>query len=424
MFPATSWRGVALALLLSGAVYGAHADSSPPIPVAAEAAAVSLRQWLHETVFFHPDIESAQARVDAARQRLAASGQALYNPEMELDVESSQADTYTIGVNQTIDWGRRGEAQRLVAGAALRHAEWRLRAEENSVAATLLIALADYHTRQALDRVATKGLQRLQRSARLAAERYEAGDLGQVELDLAKLNVAQARFRQAQASAERLAAREKLRALAPDSQAWPMLFTPPAPAMATDALPERVMALPSMQAARQRVLLAGEKVRLRQARQSVNPTIGLRAGREDETTLVGLNLSIPLPLRNDYQAEVAVAAAEKIEAQRQAASLYRRLSGELKAARGMFQTSRQAWLDWQESAADTLSGQVRLLERLWQAGELDTMGYLLQLNQALETRRGAIEQQGRMWRDWAVWLRASGQIRDWLQAVKKENRNE
>ena len=45
-----------------------------------------------------------------------------------------------------------------------------------------------------------------------------------------------------------------------------------------------------------------------------------------------------------------------------------------------------------------------LLDRLWQAGELNTTDYLVQLKQALDTEVSAIEQHGRMWRAWSAWL--------------------
>ncbi len=53
-------------------------------------------------------------------------------------------------------------------------------------------------------------------------------------------------------------------------------------------------------------------------------------------------------------------------------------------------------------------------DRLWQAGELNTTDYLVQLKQALDTEVSATEQRGRMWRAWADWLAASGQADQWL----------
>jgi cobalt-zinc-cadmium efflux system outer membrane protein len=55
-----------------------------------------------------------------------------------------------------------------------------------------------------------------------------------------------------------------------------------------------------------------------------------------------------------------------------------------------------------------------MLDRLWQAGELNTTDYLVQLKQALGTEASAIDQRGRMWQAWATWLAASGQADQWL----------
>jgi len=80
----------------------------------------------------------------------------------------------------------------------------------------------------------------------------------------------------------------------------------------------------------------------------------------------------------------------------------------------IYQTSRLAWKTWEASGAPSLSQRTDLLDRLWQAGELSTTDYLVQLKQALDTEVSAIEQQGRMWRAWADWLAASGQVDRWL----------
>jgi cobalt-zinc-cadmium efflux system outer membrane protein len=63
---------------------------------------------------------------------------------------------------------------------------------------------------------------------------------------------------------------------------------------------------------------------------------------------------------------------------------------------------------------------VSLLERIWQAGEMSTADYLVQLNQTLDTRTNALEVQGRLWTAWADWLVASGQADAWLGQSKAQ----
>ncbi len=128
-----------------------------------------------------------------------------------------------------------------------------------------------------------------------------------------------------------------------------------------------------------------------------------------------MNLCIPLFIRNSLRAEVDVASAELLQAERDANDLYRRSRAELEAAGLTYQISRSAWQVWESTGAVSLGGQIKLLQRLWQAGEINTTNYLVQLKQALDTRAGAIEQRGRMWQSWVDWLLASGQVDNWLQ---------
>jgi cobalt-zinc-cadmium efflux system outer membrane protein len=73
-----------------------------------------------------------------------------------------------------------------------------------------------------------------------------------------------------------------------------------------------------------------------------------------------------------------------------------------------------AWAAWEHSGQPSQSSQLALLERLWQAGELSTADYLLQLNQTLDTRTSALELRGQLWRSWFDWLAASGRFDGWL----------
>jgi len=56
------------------------------------------------------------------------------------------------------------------------------------------------------------------------------------------------------------------------------------------------------------------------------------------------------------------------------------------------------------------------LQRLWEAGELSTTDYLVQLRQTLDTKESALELRRSMWQAWFEWMSASGQIETWLGA--------
>ena len=253
--------------------------------------------------------------------------------------------------------------------------------------------------------------------AELAAQRFEAGDISQIELDLAVLAFTDARIKQATASANVAEAKQSVSSLAigsPSSE-WPAFRTElSALAVAPSEVSDLVMSLPHVRAALLRVAAASAQVDLRQRERRLDPTLTLRGGTEDDETLVGLNITVPLPSRNRYTYEVTAASAERRQAQQEASDVSRQAYARFQGAQERYQLSRTAWEDWQQTGGVSLERQTDLLWRLWEAGELSTTEFLVQLQQTLDTRESVLELREALWRAWFEWMTASGQIESWL----------
>lgn len=376
----------------------------------------ALSAWIGEVLSQNPELQAAQAAVEAAGGRLRAADQPLFNPELEFDYENSDVDTTTGGLSQTIDWTNKRGARTAVADSVQVAAKADLRSKRQRLATDLLRALANWHTADAVIRVSEKQATLMTRFARIADQRRKAGDLDQVELDLAHLAAANAAFEQANASEHLIRARQAVTALTGTAgPSWPQ-FVQLLPDIDPQQVDEdRLLAdLPSQQAALARVAAARRSVKLSIREKRPDPTIGFRAGKEDSETLTGITLSVPLFVRNTFRAEVEVANAELIQAERDATNLRQQARANLIAAAHVYRNASLAWKAWEASGAPRLSQRTDLLDRLWQAGELNTTEYLVQLKQALDTEVGATEQRGRMWRAWADWLAASGKADQWL----------
>jgi len=388
-----------------------------------DASSAALQRWLNKNVNNHPSVLAAQAAVDSAGYQLIAADKALYNPELELDKENAETNSAYIGLSQTIDWGDTRGARTEMAGSQRAAARYGFESTRRTIAAEFLSGLAEYHTSAALKALAEQGNTLMQRSAKLARQRFDAGDLGKVEVDLANLSYAQARFKLADAISQHARATQNLIALSGSANKnWPTLLPVyPDPGAQPEQVDKTVQQLPQMREILSRVKAAQANIKVQAGQGTVNPTIAIRAGKEEKDNLLGLNFSIPLQVRNNFRAEVDVANAEMIQAERESMNAYRKLKSRLEIAIISYQLSREAWISWQQSGADTLSQQIKLLERLWKAGELNTTNYLIQLTQALQTKASAIEQRGRMWTDWSEWLIASGKIEHWLYQQPANN---
>ena len=175
-----------------------------------------------------------------------------------------------------------------------------------------------------------------------------------------------------------------------------------------------MLALPEVLAARRRVDVASALVKLRKRERRPDPTVSLVGGREADDNLVGLSISIPLNVRNRFNHEVTAAVAERGQAQEIADDVLQRAHARLISASERYELSRGAWGDWERTGQTSVTSQSALLRRLWEAGELSTTEYLVQLRETLDVRESALDLRQTLWRAWFEWLWASGQVDIWV----------
>jgi len=376
-----------------------------------------LSAFVRAVVDANPQVNAARAALDASVALEGAAGRPLYNPELEIEAEDADSETRALEISQTLDWGGKRKARTAVAESERRSVEADYLAVRWQVTADLLSALASYQTESDRSALAAVRSGTMQSFAELAEQRFDAGDISQIEFDLAVLAFTDARIKQATASANVAEAKQAVSGLAVGSPPaeWPAIQTelPPLTIVPSEAS-DLVMSLPHVRAAQLRVAAAAARVDLRQRERRLDPTLTLRGGTEDDETLVGLNVTIPLPVRNRFTYEVTAASAERRQAQQQAANVSRQAYARFQGAQERYQLSRTAWEDWQRTGGVSLQRQTDLLWRLWEAGELSTTEFLVQIQQTLDTRESALELRAALWRAWFEWLTASGQIESWL----------
>ena len=177
---------------------------------------------------------------------------------------------------------------------------------------------------------------------------------------------------------------------------------------------ETLRALPALRAQQAELAATRAAIALRQRERRPDPTLALRGGHEDRDPLIGVTVSLPLFVRNDFRAEVEAASAEALAVEQRLQNRHRAARARFIASAQSYLETQRAWQQWQRVGESTLERQIRLLERTWQAGELNTTEYLVQLTQALGTREKAINLRSQLWRAWFDWLAATGQVETWL----------
>jgi len=364
----------------------------------------------------NPRALAARSALNAAQARESAADRPLYNPDLDIDYEDAGNVTKTLGLSQSIDWGDKREARTRVAALERERVVAELAGVRQELALELLTALADYHTAAELTVLAEQRRSLMQRFLSLTEQRRQAGDLGQVELDLARLADTEASLQLARLMGVQAEAEQALTTIVDAGpNGWPTLPDIPTSTLFnvadTDILLEQ---LPALRVARHQISAARAAVDLSRRERRADPTIGLRGGREASDNLIGLTFSIPLFVRNNFSAEVDAANADAIQIEQGAQNTYRTGRARLISTAQRFELGRQAWEGWLQTGQSSLESQVQLLERLWSAGELSTADYLVQIKQTLDTRTAAAELHGSLWQAWFEWLAASGRTESWL----------
>ena len=371
----------------------------------------------------HPGIAAAKAELDAAKARAKGAGRALYNPEVEAGYENAASTSTSVGISQTLDMSGKRKARTATGLADVMAAKAALELVRKSLLANVLEALAVHQSAfEHLQLTASKV--RLARDfLTLSQKRKTAGDLSESELLTARLALSQAMAEQSRAKGDLSRARERLAAIAGmPRDVWPFMVGTPQGAMLQSwsgelgQLPEMRLVRAQSDSFRTRILLA-DKMR------KADPTLGLSLGQESNglggnATLFGIRLSIPLQIRNSYSESVNAARAEAVSAEANARKMRQRVEARLNATTERYLASASAWQDWQDVGAADLDAQRTLLKTLWEAGELNAVSYLIQLNQTFDAQAAAIDLKGALWRSWFDWLDASNSATSWLEAIQ------
>ena len=390
-------------LLFALATGPATAESSP-----------ALRTLVESFLAEHPAAQAAQADLERAEAEARALGQALYNPELEFEYEDATDITKSVGISQTFDWNGKRRVRDRASGESLRAASAALAAARQELLAELLEKLSSVKVTAEATRLSKQRVVLLKEFVTLAERRYAAGDVGQSGVDLAHLALSEASMQSATLLSDAAEAESRLAALVQSpASGWPAL-----PALPRDLSAVEHKTLleqhPVLRRAAAEAAAAKANVSIAQRDSRPDPTLGLHGGQEDDDTLVRLTVSIPLFVRNTYRAEVDAANADALRAEQVYRNKQRRARGELQAAANRYRSTRSALYNWENSGQHRLKGRIALLKQLWQAGEIGTTEYLVQLQQTLDTQVSAAALRAAVWDAWIRWLSSSGQIEYWL----------
>lgn len=416
-----------VACLLYVAVAGAAPSTDPPSPLPVEAQSIvesplgnAVRAAWQES----PEIQAARADLDAARARARAAEQPLYNPSLSLDAENADVNRRTAGVSLALDLSGKRQARTSQGQAELRSSEAAYDLLRREVAARWLKAWSAAALAARQVELGGRRLELMQRFDALAAQRLKVSDISSPERDLAGLALGEAQVQQASLIGNEAVARAMLQAINGDAaNVTPTLprHLPPVSATVTPLPPEQ---RPELLKARAEQDSADAGVQVAQRARIPDPTVSLTGGQVRNGPIndrvVGISVSIPLPVLNTGRAEVDAARAQADAAAAGVRSRQLLMRAGLREARVRYDALLGAATAFRQGRAAAFEDRTALLERLWRAGEISTSDYLVQLKQSLDTALSGLELESQAWQAWFDYLTAAGRLNDWIDGRIQE----
>lgn len=365
-----------------------------------------------------PEFQAQEARIREAQYLAKGADRAIYNPELGLSYQNApEDDTYSLSLSQTIDWGDKRAAASALALTQLMLLESDIAIERSRLYAEVLQALVDQSLAQKklmfVRAQQNYGEQQLQ----IARQRAEVGDLSQTELNLMELEQASAISELALAQKALLDADTRILARFGRAE---LPFGSFADRL---ELPATEVPMPTLTSAGLQLELARLQVNQAKAQAAADPNISLNAEREGSDNKLGIGVSVPLQLRNDYSESIKAA----MEAVTAASAQYQSIEMALKQQQQQFNYSlprlKQSWLDWQQQALVAGRKAAELLGQRWRSGDLSTSDYLTSRRQLASSFQAGLELEAALYQSWLEWMGASGQLPGALPkiAVSQEN---
>lgn len=377
--------------------------------------------WFRSQISEHPDIIAAKEQMYAALSMADSLEQPLYNPELDTGYEREGRDNnYSVGVRQRLDWwGKRDtRKQQAVFGRTAARKAYELALQQKSAEA--LQALVEWNVARQESVLALQQEQQLTTLLDLVRGRQKSGDIGQVDVEMAFLGLSQKLNNAARAQARIRQAEARLQELLPD---WSVararipegLWTPGAGTDVTRWVDQH----PSVVAARAEWQVMKKRAALARLKGKAEPTVGLSAGKSTGSTIVGVTLSIPLNVRNNFNAETRAAGKQALAAEAGYRAVRRKQLAAVRASMTVLEEYRKRYERWRSLMQGRAESSGRLLEKQWQHGDLGTTEYLLALQQRNEGLVAGIELHSRFQGARIEWLLQTGQMENALMQVKR-----
>ncbi|MGI2104199.1 MULTISPECIES: TolC family protein [Shewanella] len=377
--------------------------------------------WLSMQINKHPNIIAAKEEMNAVFSNAEGNKQPLYNPELETGYErEGDANNYSIGINQTIDWWDKRETKEQQANFSLTQASKHFDFLVQEKTAQALQALITWQAAKKQAFIAQEQEKQLETILDLVKDRQKAGDLGQVDAELTFLSLSQMLNVTAKAQVQLKQAEAQVKELLQD-------WTPDKEVLPAQGLtisnyqlsPQWLQQHPLVLEAKAQWQIAKSNAQLSMLEAKADPTIGINAGKNAGDNVLGVTLSMPLNIRNNFSAQARAANQQALAAEANVHSIMRKQRFAIQSSTDTLLTYQKNYQRWQQLMDGRGKRSGDLLQKQWQSGDVSTTEYLLALQQRAEGLKAGIDLQSQFQLSQIDWLLQVGQIKTVLQQLSQ-----
>ncbi|MGB6104932.1 MAG: TolC family protein [Pusillimonas sp.] len=416
MFNSRPFFGKARPIFLAGlflVLAPVHAQTTTSAALALHeptAAPLTLAEAISLALAKNSSIAIAQRELDATRGAALQAG-LLPNPELSVQQEDFKRgrQTSTVQVTQTLELGGKRAARTAVAERVREQAAADIEQARAEVRSQVVVAFYEVLVAQERMRLAQSSLELASGDAEATGKRVQAGKVAPVEETRAKVARAAAQAELAQAEGNLRSSRQKLFSLWGDMSHSATLLVGtlglPGEGLADEVVFARMTSSPVLKRARLELDRAQAAVELERSRRVVDVAVSVGAKRSQETgiTTAVVGVTVPLPLFNRNQGNIAEALSREEKAREELVATELRLTSEIAQVREQLRSARA---EAQTLQRDAVPGARDAYSAASQGFQLGKFSYL----EALDAQRTLVATQAQYLRALLDTYRAAAEL--------------
>ncbi|KAF0215402.1 MAG: cobalt-zinc-cadmium resistance protein [Geobacteraceae bacterium] len=379
-------------------------------PLQAEERAVTLQEIMAIAKENNGDLKALREEVGIGEAVKIKAG-LFPNPVLDLEgttgalTGSSSENRVSFGVSQEFLTGGKREKRLAVAESELMRFGSRIKDAERLLLLDVKTGFYDLLLVESRLELAHKSQELNNQLLQITKERLVAGDIAELDVNLARVETARSEGRKIEAERELVPSRQRLLSLmgAPTLTDLKIAGSPESKPFAANPAELKALALnnrPDLQ------VLAAEKSKgeaelsLARAERLPNVTAGIAVSREstalpvgggedrDTDYLIGLKLSVPIPFLDRNQAALKEAQTRKSSAEIRQAFVRQSIEREVEAAHARFVTAEKSQNIYAREIIPQLTENLKLVQEAYRLGEVGILAVIEEQKKFIEVNDG------------------------------------